>query len=99
MKTKEGDIVIEKDDLFRVKKSLDSIVGQKVQLTAKKGRKKSVTRHGVIESTYPNIFVVKLDSTATSTRTERRVSYSYTDILTKTVELVVCKNNKTVQCN
>jgi len=92
--------VIEKGDLFKIKQSLDSIVGQKVQLTAKKGRKKSVIRHGIIESTYPSIFVVKLDSSSvSSSQTDRRVSYSYTDILTKTVELVLCKNNKNIQCS
>jgi uncharacterized protein Veg len=88
--------MIVKDDLFKIKKSLENHIGEKVQLTAKKGRKKSVVRQGTIESTYPSIFVVKLDH---ENEQSRRVSYSYTDVLTKTVELVVCKTDETIQCS
>ncbi|NLY43071.1 MAG: Veg protein [Clostridiaceae bacterium] len=88
--------MIEKDDLFRIKKSLESNIGKRVRLTAKKGRKKSVIRQGIIESTYPSIFVIKLDNDSEITR---RVSYSYTDVLTKTVELVVCGGNEITQCS
>ena len=96
---KRGDKVIEKSDLFRIKKNLESNIGQKVQLTAKKGRKKSVVRQGIIESTYPSIFVVKLDNAVSQNESERRVSYSYTDVLTKTVELIVCRSNQSIQCS
>lgn len=88
--------MIEKSDLFRIKKNLESNIGQRVRLTAKKGRKKSVIRQGIIESTYPSIFVIKLDN---DNEMVRRVSYSYTDVLTKTVELVVCGNNEITQCS
>ena len=64
-------------------------MGNKVRLTAKKGRKQIVTREGVIESTYPSIFTVKLDNQNEFFTTERRVSYSYADVLTKSVELVI----------
>lgn len=77
-------------DLVKIKSDLADSVGQKVRLTAKKGRKQIVTREGVIESTYPSIFVVKLDTPDDLLAAERRVSYSYTDVLTKTVELVIC---------
>ncbi|MDK2933432.1 MAG: hypothetical protein PWP27_1242 [Clostridiales bacterium] len=88
--------MIEKNDLFQIKKSLENNIGQRVQLTAKKGRKKSVTRQGILESTYPSIFIVKIGN---ETEMARRVSYSYTDVLTKTVELVLCDNNKVIQCS
>ena len=77
-------------DLVKIKSDLADSVGQKVRLTAKKGRKQIVTREGVIESTYPSIFIVKLDTPDDLLAAERRVSYSYTDVLTKTVELVIC---------
>ena len=86
--------MIQKNDLFKIKKDLESNIGQKVQLKAKKGRKKSIIREGVIESTYPSIFVVKIEN---EQEMERRVSYSYTDILTKTVELVVYSENQGFQ--
>ena len=47
------------------------------------------TREGVIESTYPSIFTVKLDNQSEFFTSEQRVSYSYTDVLTKSVELVI----------
>lgn len=46
-------------------------------------------KEGVLESIYPNIFVVKLNER----KIERRVSYSYADVLTETVELFVYDNN------
>ena len=86
--------MIGKGDLFQVKKDMDTFVGQKVQLRANKGRKKSFVREGIIENTYPSIFVVKFEN---GYENERRVSFSYTDILTKAVEMVVFKDNKKIQ--
>ena len=42
-----------------------------------------------MERTYPNIFVIKLDEK----RTQRRVSFSYTDVLTESVELTVFRDD------
>ena len=77
------------NDLSKIKSNLADNVGNKVRLTAKKGRKQIVTREGVIENTYPSIFTVKLDNQNEFFTTERRVSYSYADVLTKSVELVI----------
>lgn len=86
--------MIDKGELFQIKRDIEGCIGEKVQLRANKGRKKSFIREGVLENTYPSIFVVKFENEYDNTR---RVSYSYTDILTKAVELVVCKDNKTIQ--
>lgn len=86
--------MLDKSDLFQIKKDIETCVGEKVQLKANKGRKKAFIREGVLENTYPNIFVVKFEN---DYETTRRVSYSYTDVLTKAVELVVCKDNKKIQ--
>ena len=86
--------MIEKGDLNQIKKDIETCIGEKVQLKANKGRKKAFIREGVLENTYPSIFVVKFEN---DYETTRRVSYSYTDILTKAVELVVCKNNRKIQ--
>jgi uncharacterized protein Veg len=77
-----------KSILADIKKDLDSYVGEKIRLKANKGRKKILEREGVLESTYPNIFIVKLEEADS----ERRVSYSYADLLTEAVELVVCSS-------
>ncbi|AEY64316.1 MULTISPECIES: Veg family protein [Eubacteriales] len=86
--------MIDKGELFQIKRDIEGCIGEKVQLRANKGRKKSFIREGVLENTYPSIFVVKFENEYDNTR---RVSYSYTDILTKAVELVVCKDNKKIQ--
>ena len=82
-------------DLVKIKSDLSDNVGHKVRLTAKKGRKQIVTCDGVIESTYNNIFTVKLEPPKDFSLGERRVSYSYTDVLTKTVELMIYEPEKT----
>ncbi len=86
--------MIGKNDLTQIKRDIETCIGQKVQLKANKGRKKAFIREGVLENTYPSIFIVKFENDYEATR---RVSYSYTDILTKAVELVVCKDNKKIQ--
>ncbi|EGD47698.1 protein of unknown function DUF1021 [Ruminiclostridium papyrosolvens DSM 2782] len=86
--------MIDKGELFQIKRDIEGCIGEKVQLRANKGRKKSFIREGVLENTYPSIFVVKFENEYDNTR---RVSYSYTDILTKAVELVVCKDDKKIQ--
>ncbi|HZK43089.1 MAG TPA: Veg family protein [Syntrophomonadaceae bacterium] len=71
--------------LSDIKKDLEFFVGSKIRLKANRGRNRIVEREGVLESIYPNIFVVKLDERMI----ERRVSYTYADVLTETVELFV----------
>lgn len=79
------------NDLSKIKTSLSNNVGHKVRLKAKQGRKQVIVREGVIEGIYPSIFTVKLDVQNDIPTSERRVSYSYADVLTRTVELVVCE--------
>ena len=83
--------MIEKNDLTRLKGSIQTCIGQKVQLRTNKGRKKIFIEEGVLENTYASIFVVRFENQYEATR---RVSYSYTDVLTSTVELVICKEDK-----
>jgi uncharacterized protein Veg len=84
----------DKGELFQIKRDIEGCIGEKIQLRANKGRKKSFIREGVLENSYPSIFIVKFENEYDTTR---RVSYSYTDILTKAVEIVVCKDNKRIQ--
>ncbi|MDH7578314.1 MAG: Veg family protein [Bacillota bacterium] len=75
-----------KEALAEIRQDLETFIGTRVKLRSYKGRNKVVEREGVLERTYPNIFVVKLDEK----RVQRRVSFSYTDVLTESVELTVC---------
>lgn len=66
-----------------IKENIEKHIGEKVVLRANSGRKKIVVNDGVIEKTYPSIFVVRL-----ANDTQRTVTYSYSDVLTKTVQIV-----------
>lgn len=83
-----------KNALHDIKKSLDGLIGERVLLRANGGRRKTIERVGVLEETYPSVFVVKLDP---PDGTFKRVSYSYADVLTETVELMVCKEGSNVR--
>ena len=85
---------MEKGELVQIKRNIDNCIGEKVQLKANKGRKKAFIKEGILENTYPSIFIVRFEN---DYETTRRVSYSYTDILTKAVELVICKNDMKIQ--
>ncbi|WP_026702348.1 Veg family protein [Salibacterium aidingense] len=70
--------------LIEIKESLDANVGKKITVVANGGRKKTIKRSGLLEETYPSVFIVKLDKDKHSVE---RISYSYTDVLTKTIQL------------
>jgi len=76
-----------------IKRSLDGHIGERILLKANGGRHKTVERSGILEETYPSVFVVKLDDD----QLFERVSYSYADILTETVELTVCRENEHIR--
>lgn len=80
--------------LTAIKRDLDHYVGEKIMLRANGGRKKTIERSGVLEETYPSVFIVKLDEEQHSFK---RVSYSYADILTSSVELTIVKNDGQVK--
>lgn len=85
-----------KEILNAIKREIDSHVGEKVMLKANGGRKKVMVREGILEKTYPNIFIIRIEGNSNDMRT---VSYSYSDILTETVELIFSKNKEKVAFN
>lgn len=72
-----------KDVLCEIRKQLEPHVGEKIKLRANRGRRKTYEKEGVLESIYPSIFVVRVDET----NYFQRLSFSYADVLTETVEL------------
>ncbi|PDH86383.1 hypothetical protein AO464_01830 [Oenococcus oeni] len=70
--------------LQNIKDNLDEKIGSPITVIAQAGRKKTTTRKGVLIETYPSLFVVELDK---AEGTFERVSYSYTDILTKNIDV------------
>lgn len=83
--------MVSKNAINKIKADLADNVGNKVKFASKKGRKKRVIRSGVIESIYPSVFVIRMDANEAVEAKERLVSYSYADVLTRAVELALCK--------
>ncbi|MDD5748088.1 MAG: Veg family protein [Actinomycetota bacterium] len=75
---------LEIDVKKRIRDDLKECIGSKLKVRANKGRKVIVENTAVLEETYPHIFVVRVE---TKSSPPQRVSYTYTDIITKTVEL------------
>lgn len=72
-----------KSDISSLKTDIFDKVGQKIIVKGSLGRSKSFEKEATIEKAYPNIFVVRYEEN------DRNVTYSYTDVLTRTVELDV----------
>lgn len=68
-----------------IKQDFDKYVGQRVRLRANRGRRRFIEEEGILEKTYPRLFVIKLDGR----RVANRMSYTYADVLTSTVEVTV----------
>ena len=72
-----------RSDIANLKTDILEKVGQKIIVKGSLGRSKAFEKEATIEKAYPNIFVVKYEEN------DRNISYSYTDVLTRTVEVEV----------
>lgn len=79
------------ESVDRVKNELQQYMGCKVKLKANRGRKRMLEANGVLEGMYPNVFTIKIDK---DNQANRRISYSYTDLLTSNVKLDFFKADK-----
>lgn len=79
---------MKQSDLIRVRQAVAKHVGSKVRIKSNKGRHKVDITEGIIAETYPSIFLVQVDNALEATT--RKVSFSYTDVLTKDVRLTLC---------
>lgn len=71
------------NDITNLKTDINEMIGQKIMVKGSLGRSKTFEKEGTIEKAYPNIFVIKYEEE------NRNVTYSYTDVLTRTVEVDV----------
>ena len=70
-------------DIANLKTDIGEKVGQKIIVKGSLGRSRAFEKEATLEKAYPNIFVVKF------AENDRNVTYSYTDVLTRTVEVEV----------
>lgn len=82
-----------KATLSEIRRSVESCIGSKVLLRTNKGKRKVNVKEGIIEDAFPSVFIVKVNA---GLDTERRVSYSYSDILTDTVEITLCDSDQAI---
>ncbi len=75
------------DVLQKIRNKVNSFVGHRVQVSASRGRRKSVNKEGIIEKTHANVFIIKVEEDE-----PRRLAYSYADLLTDNVELIDKEN-------
>ncbi|MDD5900183.1 MAG: Veg family protein [Lachnospiraceae bacterium] len=75
-------------EMSRIVYNVKHSVGRRVKVCENKGRNKVDVMEGVISAIYPCVFTVKVTPENVPDAIEQTFSYSYTDVLTKDVELV-----------
>ena len=71
-----------------VRRAVSRHVGSKVRVRSNLGRQKYDVTEGVITETYPCIFLMRVENAEEDSF--QTVSYSYTDVITKDVQLTLC---------
>ena len=82
--------LFDRNDVFHVRSDIQRNIGSKVRLETNKGRHKSVINKGIISNVYPSIFTIQLSEGPDDSTSNRKLSLSYTDVLTNTVEITLC---------
>lgn len=75
--------MILRNDISTIKAELDERIGQKIIIKGTLGRNKAFEEETVIKDTYTNFFLVE------DKKRDTNVSYKYTDILTKELEVSI----------
>lgn len=76
----------EKNLIQSIRQEVEENLGRKVVVRADKGRKRIITKEGILENAFEDVFTVRISN---AYDVERTVSYTYTDVLTSTVKLTV----------
>lgn len=71
------------NDISSLKNDISEKIGEKILIKWNIGKTKSFEKEAIISKVYPNIFSVVYEEN------NRNVTYSYTDILTRNIELHV----------
>ena len=72
-----------KSDIDNVKTDIEAKKKKKILIKGTLGRSKIYEKVGTVKNVYSNLFVIKCDEE------EGNISYNYTDILTKSVEVSI----------
>nr|WP_072515136.1 Veg family protein [Ndongobacter massiliensis] len=80
--------MLDNQTLNSIKCEVEENIGRRVVLKADKGRKRIITKEGIIDNAFKDVFTVRINN---EFDVERTVSYTYADILTSTVTLTICQ--------
>lgn len=78
--------MVRKSDVYKVRREVTDNIGKRVKVKANKGRRKIAVAEGIITETYPSIFLIETDDESSA----RTMSFSYTDVLTRDVRMMLC---------
>ncbi len=80
--------MVKQADVSKVRREIVRHVGSRVKIRANKGRNKMDITEGIISETYPSIFLITVDDA--NHESVKTMSFSYTDIITKDVQMMLC---------
>ncbi|MDO5557469.1 MAG: Veg family protein [Clostridia bacterium] len=75
--------MIFKNEIANLKQDFEGYVGKKIIVKGNTTKTKGFQKEGVIDKIYSNIFVIR------ETDNDRNITYSYTDVLTKSIEVKI----------
>ncbi len=79
-------------ELNKIRNTIQKNIGIRCCVMSKQGRKKKMFENCILETAYPEIFTVKHYDI--KSKKEKKLSFSYTDLLTKTVLLQKYKDKQ-----
>ena len=78
--------MIVRNDVDSCRKGMEAHVGKRIRLRSNGGRKRTIIQEGILDNCYPNVFTVRCSK---HNSYQEMVSYSYVDVLTRTVEVAI----------
>ncbi len=81
-----------KNTLSEIRRNISQYKEKEVIIKADRGRRRSINKEGILDETYDNIFIVKIQES----EQERHLSFSYADLLTDSVELKLKEDHQRI---
>ena len=73
--------MVSRNTVAKLRTNIEEYVGKEICITANVGRNRCISRKGVIEGTYPSLFVFKENDS------DSKLSYSYADVITNILQI------------
>ncbi|SFQ26268.1 Uncharacterized protein Veg [Lachnospiraceae bacterium XBB1006] len=81
----------EQQVLEKIRASVRLQLGSKVQILQEEGRNRAYVCEGILQNAYPCVFTVLI--TGKDREDEKLLSFNYSDIVTKSVRMKLCKES------